>query len=303
MLDKLRSLEARRQFLAVSVLAAVVALAVNVLLVQQSMHHVPTALNASLQQISAGVFTGAVTAAFITFMFSWLLGKEESLTSVETLDPLRTRREHEKALNETDFWFHLGHWGRWTRIEAIPALSKRAVASGRRYRVCFIVIDPSDTAACEAFTAYRDRTRRGSAPVTSEQTIGELLATVICAATASQRFPALEVSLFFTRHFSSGRLDISSSVAFATLVDPRAPALAYFNRPGQASTFYDAALNDFEVMKSLSIPFQPPSALILPLTVDKVKSFLEENHLPAYDDDQMVQNIIERALSTDHQYH
>lgn len=302
MLDKLKSLEARRQFLVVSVLAAVVALIANILLVQQSIHHAPTALNASLQQISAGIFTGAVTAAFITLMFSWLLGKEESLTSVETLDPLRTRREHEKALNETDFWFHLGHSGKWTRIEAIPALSKRAIASGRKYRVCFIVIDPSDAAACEAFTAYRNQTRRGGSPATSEQTIAEVLATVVCTATASQHFPALDVSLFFTRHFSSSRLDISASVAFATLIDPRAPALAYFNRPGQALTFYDAALNDFEAMKSLSIPFQPVAPLAFPLTVDKVKSFLEENHLPAYNDEQVVEDIIRRASSNDHAY-
>lgn len=83
MLDKLRNLEARRQFLVVSVLAAVVALGTNVLLVQQGIHHTPTALNVSLQQVSAGIFSGAVTAAFLTIMFSWLLGKEETLTSVE----------------------------------------------------------------------------------------------------------------------------------------------------------------------------------------------------------------------------
>lgn len=302
MLDKLKSLEARRQFLVVSVLAAVVALGANLLLVQQSIHHAPTALNVSLQQISAGIFTGAVTAAFITLMFSWLLGKEESLALVETLDPLRTRREHEKALNETDFWFHLGHSGRWTRIEAIPALSKRAMASGRRYRVCFIIIDPSDVATREAFTAYRNQVRRGGGPATTEQTVAEVLATVVCAATASQQFPAVDVSLFFTRHFSSSRLDISASVAFATLIDPRAPALGYFNRPGQVSTFYDAALNDFEVMKSLSMPFRPAEPLTLPLTVEKVKVFLEENHLPAYNDEQVVEDIIRRASSTDHKY-
>jgi hypothetical protein len=302
MLDKLKSLEARRQFLVVSVLAAVVALGANLLLVQESIHHAPTALNASLQQVSAGIFTGAVTAAFITLMFSWLLGKEESLTLVETLDPLRIRREHEKALNETDFWFHLGHWGRWTRIEAIPALSKRAMASGRKFRVCLIVIDPSDAAACGAFTAYRNQVRSGGNPATSEQTIAEILATVVCAATASQHFLAMDVSLFFTHHFSSSRLDVSSSVAFATLVNPRAPALAYFNRPGRVSTFYDAALNDFEVMKSLSIPFRPAAPLTLPLTAEKVKAFLEENHLPAYNDEQMVEDVIKRASSTDHPY-
>lgn len=162
------------------------------------------------------------------------------------------------------------------------------------------MIDPSDAATCEAFRAYRDQIRRDSSPVISEQIIAELLATVVCAATASQRFPAVEVSLFFTRHFSSSTVDVSSSAAFVTLIGPRTPALAYFNRADQDSTFYDAALNDFETMKSLSIPFQSATALTLPLTVNNVKTFLQENHLPAYNNDELVEEIIKRALSTDH---
>jgi hypothetical protein len=55
-------------------------------------------------------------------------------------------------------------------------------------------------------SVVRNRIAKSSANLaTSEQIIAEVLATVICVTTASQRYPGVEVSLSFTRNFSSTR--------------------------------------------------------------------------------------------------
>jgi len=304
MFERLRNQQARRQFLVVSTLCAVVALGTNLLLVQSSMSHSPTALNVSLQQVSAGIFSGAVTAAFLTVMVSWLLGKEEILASVQVLDPIRTQKEVARALDETDFWFHLGHSGGWVRMEALSVLSERARISGRRYKICLIIVDPNNAQAREAYTAYVRHYSQGndSNIVTVEQALAEILATTLCAVIAPQRFPAVEVSLFFAQHFSSSRLDIASSVAFVSLVDPRMPALVYYNEKRQGSPFYNAALNDFDVMRTLSTPFRPVAEPVLPLTNIGVRLFLEANNLPGSSDERFVDEVIRRVLSTSHPY-
>ena len=157
---------------------------------------------------------------------------------------------HSEALAVTDQWLHLGHIGRWVRTEAIAGLRESARLRGRKGRVELIILDPREESLCRSYAEYRDVLAYDDRDISSVEDVKlELIATLIHCIRASTD-PRLDVELYFRSDLDFVRLDISSSVVFRTLVDPRNVAIVHHDIPEERRhSFFDAAVLSFDQAK------------------------------------------------------
>jgi len=238
----------------VGVLALVVAGAIDFIV---NKHPLDAVLWRVAQQLLIGG-AGALAGAALVLAIIQLAGRqEEELRLVASVDSSQTKSQHMKVIAETEFWNHDGHIGRWVRTTGLKALTAAAAQGGTK-DVTLLIIDPLNTAMVESYAKYRRQVgykERGYE--TREETILEVLATVVTFQLCVESNAGIRVQLFFRANLRNSRIDIASGCAFHTLIDPRVPSVIYWKpHAGNDTSFYYAMLQTFQHQLALARPHE-----------------------------------------------
>jgi hypothetical protein len=143
---------------------------------------IPEPLASILKEVLINLTATSIVAIILFTLVIFLLPLEEQLKSVEVLEPSETKRMHETALMNSDFWLHHGHMGRWVRITAMPALARSSVDKGIDTTVKLIILNPRNVQLCGLYCEYRNRIAFKENRITTTNDVqAELLATIILA--------------------------------------------------------------------------------------------------------------------------
>ena len=284
MLEFLRNTTSRRIFLVLAALAGVIAYGGAVYLdsSRQKIDLFDGAMAGLIQLLYGGA--GAIFGAGLVLLLFRLFRKQETrMEQVECLDPAQTRLQHDQAVKSTDFWFHNGHIARWVRTTALDELTNRA-RQGSVKDIKVLVIDPRDPQMVTAYATYRSRIGyREDHFTTADDTLQEILATVIALQICNDGNRGVVAELYFRDVLSYSRVDISASRAFRTLVDPRVPSAVYHNQTDDVRTsFYYALKEDFihQIQKADRYDFPIHQGMERgKLTVPQIDRYLAANNL------------------------
>jgi hypothetical protein len=268
------------------------------------------AVFSDVQDLSAGIFlsslvetliaTGIVTVGIGGFLF-WITPTVMDETELEILEPRRIGELLEQARRNADQWWFRGGTGRFSRGVTIPELAHKARTENSSKTINLLLIDPTDSGLCEYYADYRNQARSGpkNQRWTAERVSREVLATITAAYSWSAEYP-LRLQVGLRRTISLHRYDISTNYAIVTREDPREPAL----RCDAGSFFYKSFLEDYRLAmrqaRELSsdvdgIPFEE-------LAPDSLARFLKELNLAEPGIDLDLQEIIEKAKTTENPY-
>lgn len=258
-----------------------------------------TALTQTAVQVMSGVVTGIISATFLVLFFRAISGSEREFESVRLIDPSTTAHLHQRELVETTFWYHDGHIGRWVRAAALAEMARRAKATGVSRKVTLLILDPSNDALCEEYGHYRQLLDLERPHLShAEDAKAELIATALASTIYSTDSVGLSVRVYFKSTIEYSRIDIGSTVAFRTLIDPRCNAVAYFNKRAiERHSFYDAIKLGFEAARKNAREFRPVFHLSAhQLTLDTMRRFIVENNLVLAPSDELVELSLRKYL-------
>jgi hypothetical protein len=254
------------------------------------------------EQLLYGGAGAILGAGLVLLVFRLFHQTEERLNQVECLDPSQTAKQHDEALSTTDFWYHDGHIARWVRTSAVTALTKTAMR-GAEKDIKALIIDPRNGQMVQEYANYRSRIGyKEPRFVSVDDTIQEILATAIIFQICHESNKGIKVELHFRNYLTNSRIDISSSRAFRTLVDPRVPAAVYYNPKSESRTsFYHALREEFshQLAVAKKFDFLPTSGLNQDrLTATQVRSYLQTTGLSIGRNDEYYREIVRRVRST-----
>lgn len=259
-----------------------------------------------IQEVLNHLIGASITGFFIAALLIFLLPIEERPKSVEFVDPTLTKKLHDMAVSKTDFWYHHGHTGRWVRNVAMPILAKASVEKGISTSIKLIILDPTDVTVCSLYAEYRNRIAFKENHIrTLRHVQAELLATIVLAQCFDQNPDGLHVEVFLTNQLSLVREDIASTIVFRTQVDPRSPALVFYNINGdhEKAELYNTAKTNFDYAarcctKRVIARHFPDG----PISSEKVKAYLQLMGLVIYQDSGFLNDVLNRVRSNSHPY-
>ncbi len=247
-IDKLLSTKRSRVIFIVSAIVAAGTLFVIRTIVIPVVSGTPLPNMANIMGDVVGNLFSMVIASTATTLLLWYVFPPENIRyGVEVVEPFITNELHEKALMETDFWFHDGHFGKWTRIVAMPTLSELSTLTNKNKEISLAIMNPENDLLMREYSRYRNgvRSSKKEGKWTSERVQQELYATIIVAHFYSQTQPFLNISIYLNDTFSLFRRDICSSFVILTKEDPREPALAFY----RDSLFFSSSKEDFYLLR------------------------------------------------------
>jgi hypothetical protein len=156
--------------------------------------------------VAAVVTTGCVTLAVLA-----LTPSKKLSAMVETIQPAETNYLHKQALTRTSFWTHLGHYGKWVRSAAFPAMAEAGQVGSERVAI-LILPDPSDMVLMQSLARAKSGSRAAiqEGPWTVDRIRAEILASVFAAYCWNIRPDPLQVTIVAMKHFRKLRIDINS---------------------------------------------------------------------------------------------
>lgn len=237
---------------------------------------------AIIQNLLDSVASTVVVSGIVTVLVMWLQSEQQAVGKVDVVDPWHSNDLHRAALTKTPFWYHMGHYGRWVRTEALRELRSRARTSV--IDVCFVIIDPRDRKLCDEYVTYRKGERLGGAEEWDlEKLLFEIYSTIYAAYVDSKAAERLTVSVYLSNTFRVPRMDISSEWAISTHCDSRTGPILFPSN----TVWYNLALADLHHAKRMSfrIDFDDIKAEpgLLGVTGEYLSSIIRElNIAPAY---------------------
>lgn len=189
-----------------------------------------------------GVLDNIISAAVIslvTLSFFWLIPRDfPDYQFVVQIDPAKANDFHMQALASTTYWWHQGHFGRWTRAVVAPALEKRAHS-----RIRWIIIDPRNDDICKKYVDFRNHHRLVVHDIWNVMKLKcEIYSTLFAAFQYHHSKSPISVDVYVSDHFSTFRLDLTEKAVFITTVDSRDPPIMLT----QESAWYSVLKDQFE---------------------------------------------------------
>lgn len=196
-----------------------------------------------LKEITSNLAASIIIWALGLAFLGAFLSDEIAARGTQVLDADTSHRLHARSLAGTNFWYHFGHIGRWTRENALPRMIAAARADPSTRRISVFLMDPNlDSICLEHADRRNSRRRRDPRPVTLRDVKIEILATIVSLAVAHARVPNLEVRCHLIRFDPPFRLDVSSDRAFLTHEDVTAHAVCF----DRGNPYYATAVAWFE---------------------------------------------------------
>jgi|GEM_PF-3634089 len=247
-----------------------------------------------------------ISAIIITSLIIYLLPSEEKVVKIDIVDPNTTKSLHDKALHNTDFWFHRGQIGRWVRTEALPTLDKVSKNKSKNIVVETIIIDPKNIELCNHFLKFKESLTFKDVHIKSlEDVQAELLATVIISQYFFQTSSRMKIKVFLTDTLIFTRDDINSLCTFRTQINPRASTIVYYNinQDYEKSEYYNIAKIDFEyTTQKCVLVCNKDLPVKEKLTVNILKDYLIAIDLLVSSNDNFLKKIIAKVSSDYHPY-
>ena len=203
----------------------------------------PAPIRTIIAGVASNVTALIVSSGLALAFFHYFIGREEELADYTSLDPQSSRAVHDKAMQETSFWYHEGHIGRWVRENSLTELARKAQMGMQVYTMCIAILDPRRTEQCEILAARRrNHFTRQEQRWDAARVQAEICATILSCALLRSRHGQLHVNLFLKPDTPPFRLDVCQTFSFITLDDALAPAIAM----STASKHYSSALAHFQ---------------------------------------------------------
>lgn len=259
------------------------------------------------REITADLIAATLTSMIIGGLVFYLLPKEKAIKSVELLEPRDTKKMHDWALKNTNFWYHIGHTARWVRIEAMSYLSKYSIENGVQAEVKAIILNPKNIELCKLYADYRNRIsfKEKGENKSSESIRVDIFATILTSKLYNENNCGLTVQLFITDNFTIFREDTSEKCVFRTKPNPKSPSLMFKNRDGEFSKyeFYNGAKTDFQIsIKNCKEIELDAGQLSKDLTLNEVKDYLASLNILENPNNQFLEKIIKQVKSDYHPY-
>ncbi|MFC0681654.1 hypothetical protein ACFFGH_27810 [Lysobacter korlensis] len=283
MLDLLKSAQARRVLMVVTIISAITLLIVQGLAAWglDEEKDLGRAALVTLQVVASGLFGGVAAAAFIAFVTRFLFRQDRKLEQTTVIDSLTSRHMHLAAIEESGFWLHNGHIGRWVRTEVLPRFAM-AARSGAPKTVKFLLIDPRNNWLVKAYAAHRDQVDGNPHGIdTVIDARVEVLATILRAAHYQQHVAGVRVEVYLRSNLDLFRVDTSQNHAFVTLTRDKAPSIHFFHDAADGDHYWAAKLN-FDHAQALADRVDLEVPLAIEPTEQDVESFLESLGFDAY---------------------
>lgn len=181
--------------------------------------------------VAAVVTTGLVTLAVLA-----LTPSKKLSAMAETIPPAETNYLHSQALTRTRFWTHIGHYGKWVRSTAFPAMAEAGQVGGERV-VTLILPNPSDKALMQSLAHAKSGSHAAihEGAWNVDRIRAEILASVFAAYCWNIRPDPLQVTIVVTKQFRKLRIDINSE--WVAITSDYARDSALFVKSG--THFYD----------------------------------------------------------------
>lgn len=268
MLEKLKHPRARRVFILLCTLGAVLSAGANIALTRfvGPLHQarcVSSSTGAAetdagvadcsvwLQvaaEIAPGItieFLSAFLIAIFFFLILLLIREdEEAIGDVQVLYQADQRAAHLDALKKSPYWHHNGHLASWVRRYVLPEFQDRCRRTAATCQIKAAILDPTNRDVCETYLSHVRSLEPDEQRIT---TLGQLHIE-LCSSIyqfAKNRSDHLEVEIYLKNDTSLVRDDLTSVRAFWTTVGRGKPAIVTANRP--TSTFYHIAVRNFSL--------------------------------------------------------
>lgn len=240
----------------------------------------------SLANILDNIISASVISLVTLSFFSFVPREFPDLRFVVQIDPSRANELHMQALAGTSWWWHQGHYGRWTRQVAAPALEKKADS-----RIRWIILDPRNSGVCKKYVDFRNHHRL---VLHNEWDLFkvrvELYSTIFAAYQYHHSRSPICINLYLANFFSTYRIDLSDKAIFITTVDARDPPFMLT----QESGWYSILKNDFESVAGQSTALDlEPEGVEFSARVDEVyvRAVLAALGFPLADDDKIAGSV------------
>ena len=191
-----------------------------------------------------------------------------------------------QSLAGTSWWWHQGHYGRWTRQEAAPALKKRPIAV---FAGLYLILETA--ASVRSMLIFRNYHRL---VLHNEWDLFkvrvELYSTIFAAYQYHHSRSPICINLYLANFFSTYRIDLSDKAIFITTVDARDPPFMLT----QESGWYSILKNDFKSVAGQSTALDlEPEGVEFSARVDEVyvRAVLAALGFPLADDDKIAGSV------------
>ncbi|MCQ4316277.1 hypothetical protein [Stutzerimonas zhaodongensis] len=189
---------------------------------------VKTGLVIFLANISDGIIVSMLVTIFIGVFLFFLTPEAVKKSRIEITEPRNLPELFEKAFPVAELWWYKGGCGRYFRTKTLPAMACWARRTSLSREVRVVILDPLNTALCEAHATYRRSTASAGLDEHTwdlNKVRHELYATIVTVLITQSNEPRLRINLSLASHYSAFRIDLSSTSAIITKEDRKAPAI------------------------------------------------------------------------------
>lgn len=181
-----------------------------------------------LANISDGIIVSMFVTIFIGAFLFFLTPEAVKKSRIEIIEPRNLPELFEKAFPDTELWWYKGGCGRYFRTKTLPEMASWARRTSLSREVRVVILDPLNTALCEAHAIFRKST--ASAKLDGQawdlnKVRYELYATIVTVLITQLNETRLRIHLSLASHYSAFRIDLSSTSAIITKEDRKAPAI------------------------------------------------------------------------------
>jgi hypothetical protein len=293
----------KRLFFGVMVISFFVLLLLRFLLVpileKQPLPTIQDVILAIVDNLLVAVVTTVVGAIVILWATPPIMHKSK----LEIIDPVQIKQALAEAEQDTEFWWYRGNTARHLRSVTLPTLAKVAKNTNLSKDINILMLDPTNTIACENYATHRQRLRSAvkSEPWTVDRVRIELNATVIAAYYFKSQVPSLRITIGLLDKISIFRIDLASKLLVMTKEGREEPAL----RCDSGTFFYNSFREDFIVSldQSKILPNQIKLNTPNKLQLGNVKQLLKDVGLDNQQlDDKDVRTIIDLVEKKENPY-
>jgi hypothetical protein len=220
-----------------------------------------------VKSVVENLIANAIAAAVIAFAIRRIIDWITPTDRVIEVPPGEITERLLKNSKDTRSYVFIGNTASFVSSSVLPILVESARRSGHPKVVTLFLIDPTDTAAVDAYVGYRARIAKAAYRVadieqatwflpqhkrgeTPDEVVAKILATIYIAAHASQ-FPGMNISVYVRRSFTPFRADISDQEAVLTQESAEEAAVAFSAR----GHFYGWYQKEADAQKGQGVAF------------------------------------------------
>src|SRR5436190_7150377 len=129
------------------------------------------------------LFVSSTSALFIAVLIFALTPKDVRRAGLRVIDPHEIRRLLDETRAGVNRYWFAGNSGRYTRAVTLPNLAESARAENTTKELTILLIDPTDSGACQGYADYRSSLRSASSKEkwNAEVVRNESYATIVSA--------------------------------------------------------------------------------------------------------------------------